>query len=379
VFIEVKGVQFVNKGAELMLYAIIQQLQLLIPNARLILEPGPNSPYDKRAKVGALQKFSMKKGRFDLNKLSYFIPRKIRNWLISSFGIVLESDVDIILDASGFAYGDQWGSTKIKHLCNEILRMNKSDKKYIFLPQALGPFTRDADVTKLAKALPKATLICAREKSSYDNVTKIIGEHSHIVQFGDFTNLVSPIVDKHWLEYPNLMLIIPNYNMMSNRNVDTKWKENYLSLLTECIAIGNMKGMTPVILNHEGNEDEKICTLIRDMSEKDIEIFHEQDSRKVKGIISVAKLIVCSRFHGCVSALSQGVPCLGTSWSHKYEHLFEEYGLNECLLLPTNTGEELESKMSYALEHSSLLSDTPRTLFKKESAAMWDKVVAELK
>lgn len=378
-FIEVKGVQFVNKGAELMLYAVIQQLQIRMPNARLILEPGSNSPYDKRAKVGALQKFSMKKGRFDLNNLSYFIPRRIRSWLINNFGIVLESDVDIILDASGFAYGDQWGSIKIKHLCNEILRVNKRDKKYVFLPQALGPFTRVDDVNRLARALPKATLICAREKSSYDNVTKIIGEHSNTVQFGDFTNLVSPIVDKKWLNYSGLMLIIPNYNMMSDRNVDSKWKENYLTLLTECIAIGNMKGMTPVILNHEGHEDEKICTLIRDMSEKSIEIYHEQDSRKVKGIISVAKLIVCSRFHGCVSALSQGVPCLGTSWSHKYEHLFEEYGLNECLLLPTNSGNELESKMSYALENSSLLSGTPRAHFKNESANLWNKVVSELK
>jgi hypothetical protein len=35
--------------------------------------------------------------------------------------------------------------------------------------------------------------------------------------------------------------------------------------------------------------------------------------------------------------------------------------------------------MSYALEHSLLLSDTPRTLFKKESADMWDKVTAVLK
>ncbi|WP_293748962.1 polysaccharide pyruvyl transferase family protein [uncultured Paraglaciecola sp.] len=377
--IEVKGVQFVNKGAELMLYAVIQQLQDRVPNARLVLEPGPNSPYDKRAKIGALQKFSIKKGRFDLNKLSYFIPKRIRSWLINSFGIVLEADVDIILDASGFAYGDQWGSTKIKHLCNEILRMNKSDKKYIFLPQALGPFTRDVDVSRLRRALPKATLICAREKSSYDSVTNIIGKHSNIVQFGDFTNLVNPIVDQHWRDYTNLMLIIPNYNMMSDRNVDSKWKDNYLSLLAECIKIGDMKGMTPVILNHEGHEDEKICTLIRNMSEKNIEIFHEQDSRKVKGIISVAKLIVCSRFHGCVSALSQGVPCLGTSWSHKYEHLFDEYGLSECLLVPNNSGEQLESKMSYALEHSSLISETPRTIFKKESSDLWDKVVSAIK
>ena len=373
-YVEIKGVQFVNKGAELMLFAILQQLKEALPEARVVLEPGVNSPFDKRMQIGSLQKFSLKKGRFDLNRLTYFVPRKVRNWVLRSFGIITEADIDVVLDASGFAYGDQWPAIKTEHLCGEIVRAFNRNAKYILLPQALGPFNREKDRKAIYRAFPKASRVFAREKTSLQHVEEIIGKSDNLACFGDFTNLVKPVVDQRWQDEENLLLIIPNYNMISPRNSDKRWQDNYVNLMVEAIRLGVERGLTPLILNHEGGEDEKICRLIQQQSAEDVEVYHEDDSLKVKGIISKASLVVCSRFHGCVSALCQGIPCLGTSWSHKYERLFEEYGLADCLLQPTTSPQELENRVVFALEQSVSLSEDPRNQFKSQSRQMWDSV-----
>ena len=59
--IEIKGVQFVNKGAELMMHAIIQQMKVRWPKAEFVLFPHNHSPYYDRGNVGSLQKFNFRK------------------------------------------------------------------------------------------------------------------------------------------------------------------------------------------------------------------------------------------------------------------------------------------------------------------------------
>ena len=45
--------------------------------------------------------------------------------------------------------------------------------------------------------------------------------------------------------------------------------------------------------------------------------------------IANSQFLIGSRFHSLASALSCNVPSLAMGWSHKYQMLFEEYGLAE--------------------------------------------------
>lgn len=373
--IEIKGVQFVNKGAELMLHAILAQVRSKWPNAEFVLEANPNSPYSERIRLGAFQKVSLRKNIFDFNMLTYRLPKSLRISFKHKWGIVTEADIDVILDASGFSYGDQWGSLKIRHLAGELNRAKKNGKKYIFMPQALGPFTRNNDIKYLKENLPKAALICAREEVSYKHISHLIGEKGNLKLFPDFTNLVVGNIPSYYENGKEKVVIIPNSNMINKRNKNTDWINSYLQVLCNSVKVIKKMGFTPVLLNHEGKDDGELCIAINEQFNNSIEIIEEQDPLKVKGIIGASQAIICSRFHGCVSALAQKTPCLGTSWSHKYEQLFSEYSKSESLIQPEDDLNILEDKLKNTIikiNDDDYLSKVER--YKLESKLMWDEI-----
>jgi len=58
--VEIKGTQFVNKGAELMLYAILDQVRRRYPDARVTHVPSFESvPYEKYSRLGIYPKASL--------------------------------------------------------------------------------------------------------------------------------------------------------------------------------------------------------------------------------------------------------------------------------------------------------------------------------
>jgi polysaccharide pyruvyl transferase WcaK-like protein len=376
-FIEIKGVQFVNKGAELMLASVVDRVKQYWPEAEIVLQGNKLSPYKKRALLGAYQKLSLRKNIIDLNFLSYWLPKSFRNQL-KKWGIVTEVDIDVVLDAAGFAYGDQWGAMAVKHLGGELKRYKKSGCKYIFLPQALGPFSRVADQRVLKKSLPSAALICAREKDSYKHVRAVIGDADNLVQFPDFTNAVDGIVPDYWVEGKTKVCFIPNSNMIGARNSNESWKKNYITIMTLLISQVIKKGYKPILLNHEGKGDREICSILNSHFGHTLELIEESEPLKIKGIIGASKAIVCSRFHGCVSSLSQGVVNLGTSWSHKYEELYSEYGVSNLLIDPNGSEEALieliNSLLSPEQPFVEQINDNAAK-YKKITETMWASVV----
>jgi len=377
-YIEIKGVQFVNKGAELMLASVVERIKAYWPDAEIVLEGNPFSPYKSRAKLGAFQKLSLRKNILDLNFIAYWLPMSVRRYL-RKWGIVTEADINVVLDAAGFAYGDQWGALKITHLGGELSRYEKSGCKYIFLPQALGPFTREKDRTTLKLSLPKAALICAREKDSFENIRGLIGDAENLVQMPDFTNAVNGIVPDYWSNGEQKVCFIPNSNMIGVKNQNNNWKRNYIAIMKLLITYVKTQGLTPVLLNHEGEGDRDICNQLNTFFDNSLEVIEESHPLKVKGIIGASKAIVCSRFHGCVSALSQGIPNLGTSWSHKYEQLFNEYGVPELLIDPLADDESLNSLMDKVLNDNETyvsVINSKAAQYKDVTENMWQKVVS---
>jgi len=375
--IELKGVEFENKGAELMLRGILQRLAIHFPDADIALTPGPRASYKLRASISAWQKLSLRKSYLDLNSFAKYIP-KILKLKLKSFGIVTEDDIDIIIDASGFSYSDQWGSDmRVRHAAAEAKRLKHKGGAYIFMPQAMGPFNQQSTQSLIKHGFPHASLVCARDDDTYSYLHNASGGFDSLKQYKDFTNAIKSIVPNDFIDGENKLCLIPNKNMVNPRNNNTQWLSSYVDTFVTFAKLAEKRGLTPFLLNHEGDEDGAVIAQIIESLGTELEVIKENDPLKVKGIIQNSRIAVCSRYHGCISALSSGKPCIGTSWSHKYERLYDEYEARNLLINPNMSETELAHVLDTALDTNSELVariNKQATLFKSETEHLWQEV-----
>ncbi len=342
--IEIKGVQFVNKGAALMLEAIRSRLQAALPGAEIALIPGVNAPFQSIAKFGAWHRFSAPGAPLDLDALSYRLPQRARR-LLRRYGIVTEADVDAVLDASGFAYGAAWGDAALASTARELTRLELHGKPYVFLPQAFGPFDDSPATRAFGRSLGAAALVCAREPRSRDHVASIapsLGDRLAVVP--DITIGLAGSSDaaaRHGVDQ-GTALVVPNVHMQDERNPDPAWRQGYLPLLTALARRLAERGFTVRVVNHEGAADAALCAALAEATGSG-PVITEEDPVALKGVVGGAGFVVSSRYHGCVNALSQAVPCLGTSWSHKYAALFDDFGAGGQLLTSCDVAAALRS------------------------------------
>ncbi|PTX10671.1 colanic acid/amylovoran biosynthesis protein [Pontibacter mucosus] len=309
-----------NKGAHLMLEAVKQQFNQHNITLAISWDSG-GVGYRKAKELGLFYLPPNLGKKAVVFKLIKHLPKTVRR----SFNIILDEEVDVILDGSGFAYGDFWGANKpLRRFQNVLAGKTSRNAKSILLPQALGPFDDDKVRRSFNKVLDKSDLVFVRDEQSMEYMINAYGLQQKFILAPDFTNLVDAGPEQNYPE--GEICLIPNYKMF------TQDKEAYMSFLIKVRIFLKNQDKKVYYLIHEGERDKEIAKELNRSLALNDPIVEEFDPIKIKNRIKSADLIIVSRFHGLVSALSQGVPAITTSWSHKYQILMKEYDQEDALI-----------------------------------------------
>lgn len=324
--IEIRKGGFVNKGAELMLLGALDQLRANFPAAEFVMAAQPiSAPYKKRAQLGFYQKLNFWRCHVQWGLVIGLVPGKIR----SLFGIVSEREIDAVIDIAGFAYGDACALRNTLELADSCRRWKRQGTKVILMPQAFGPFTGAKIRHAIQSALRDADLIFARDSASFQHLHDLHPCSDKIFLAPDFTQLVEGQGCDPLMGEERQVCIVPNSRMIDKTS--SADGAAYLALLVK-LARQLRQDNRVFFLIHEGEGDRQIADQVNRELGDSLPTIAEPDPLRTKGIIGRCDLVISSRFHALVSALSQGVPALGTGWSHKYQMLFEDYGFPEGLL-----------------------------------------------
>ena len=377
-FYEVQGVEFVNKGAELMLRAIVQHLQAVDGQARVAADLSRRyRNAEGRAKAN-LEYLTWVNNRLPksgtiVNGLAGLLPKTTRR----NLQLVLNQEIEVLLDASGFSYTDQWGAPYARSMADKLSRLKAEGKKIILLPQAFGPFTDPGVRSAFAVILENSDLVFARDRVSYDYVAEFTGTEGKLNLAPDFTNLVKGRVPANFTPQEKSVCIIPNVRMLDKTTPEVG--EKYLTFIANCIQCLFDLDLQPFIMVHQTGKDYEIALDLQQQFGERLKVIAETDPLAIKGIIGQCYAVISSRFHGIVSSLSQGIPCLATGWSHKYQMLFADYRCPQLLMNPLFEPEEIKAKIALVTTEPSR-TEIAATIQqaaqeqKELSKSMWEQV-----
>lgn len=358
----IQGAGFDNKGAEAMLRTVQREIGRRVPGACFHMLV--SSLERQFAQMAGLLPTVRSSNREELLG-SNLIIRGRRAWeflhnadfrraMMTSRGTAREilkmKPFDAIIDISGYAYGDAWNVGLCKDTWAWIEYCRKYNKPYIFLPQAWGPFTKNG-MAKWARRLSEgASLLFVRDQESLDHLSSLSGKPSDTIRMapdivfrfqGAHPNVGSSILRDLgvYIESRPLFGIVPHKGIYKRtQGISTKNKYmQFLAKIANCCIddFGASVVLLPNQINvpgKNGPDDRFLCGIIESQIKQNKYCFTIRDyhrSETIHSILSHLDLLIASRFHSLVFALSSGIPVIALGWSHKYTELLGSFGLSD--------------------------------------------------
>lgn len=370
--IVLSGVGVANKGAELMTYAVLQEIEKKYPQATVYVSTYVLDPYGINYIDTSLKlKFVPYHSLIRLcNKLKLYFFKDI-------FSACSVPKADFFIDFSGFLFSDQFNLTskQVDKWCRTLKNYHDQGTRICFLSQAFGPITKE-NTKRVIKCISEyADLVVAREKVSYTFLKEFGFPSEKLYLYTDFTSTVQPVLAQQYSHLRDGICIIPNERMVSMGIISI---DEYIKFLNCVSKKAQSFGKTVFFLNHGGVQDYELAKRCSQSLETQVEVIQNINALEVKGVLSSSYLCISSRFHGVASSLNCNVPCLATSWSHKYKELFSDYNINGCIL-NLNDLDSVIDKLEEYLDPSNnentrkILSEVHPKI-KKQADQMWTLV-----
>lgn len=368
--IEIHGTGTHNRGAELMAVAIAERLRGSFPGVRLVVPPGFGN-FEARARHGFWTTWEFSK-RWQ-SRLSVAGIQRYSPGIDEASGIVDPASIDVVLDASGFSFSDKWGPKGARHLHRKMTRTARARKPLVLLPQAFGPFTDPQTASATRKLCERASLVCARDARSREELLKLATLPTLRV-YPDFTVGIRPLRPAALRVPESFAAIVPNQRMVDKGEAG----EAYLGFLVKAARSLELRGLNPVFLLHDANDDRKVVAALKERG-LSLPVIEHEDARVLKAILAKANLVLGSRFHALVSTLSQGLPAIAAGWSHKYPELYQDFGCPELLIADLNDEALLEASINRLADPEQRAGYRDRLAqaadrIKQKNEAMWGEV-----
>lgn len=219
---------------------------------------------------------------------------------------------DVILDSgAGDSFSDIYGLKRLLHIVYANSTAFRLGLPILMGPQTVGPFNSRIGRWAARNALGHVTLIQTRDSASARYVQSL-GRHAVTA-----TDVVFMLPRHTYSKTRDVILNISGILWFSNRHMPMA---NYRREVKALLLGLKARGRTVSLLAHVLDEDEAaIKSLQEDLVEDKHEVLAPKSVDDVRQILASSQLVIGSRMHACLNALSTGTPTIAWAYSRKFE------------------------------------------------------------
>lgn len=251
---------------------------------------------------------------------------------------------DLVVDLYGICFCDNlekrsysyWSMRARKLKFQPILHLaKKMGKRVIKNTASFGPMeTVYNQKSAQYSAGHLYDVFCAREVQSRIALRKVIGDKYEVLLSPDTANLM-PF---------SVQLRKNRVGISASHQIIKQWKspEGYVECIVQLGKLIHELGAEIVFLPNEydptkADNDVAVCRQIQEalaaegVPSEILDVLH-MTSTQLKNEIAACEVVVASRYHTCVAALSSGTPVLVLGWHYKYRELLGLYSQSRWLI-----------------------------------------------
>lgn len=358
----------VNLGDALMLNEVLRRISSWESGGLQATIRPESGSYNDRAKLGLQQHMLQGRRNRLFGAVGYPVIKRYRK----KYGITVDEDLAAVFNFMGYRYFDV-GARETRIDGEIAVRQAQQGVPTILLPQAYGPFGSERIRTDAKKFFDTCALVYARDERSADEVESLGSKRPPVVPDVTIASLQGKSPRK---DLKDRVCVVPNVWMVER--VEKSVSDAYVNFISNAVKTSEKLGCSSFILCHAAFQDYELAKKIKEAVGFDIEIVSECSPEDAKAIIGECRLVIGSRYHALVAALSQNVPVIATSWAHKYEGLLSYYNKPEWLISPTDLG-QMQDILEFVLKGGSLTEVKAHLAEVNKKAIialnqMWDEV-----
>lgn len=289
------GVQALAEGSKQLVLSVFPDCEVVYLSY--------STDIDKRFRPGAK----------NLLLASIGLNRRLLDWL-RSFDLVVDT-------GAGDSFSDIYGARRLMEMSALRLLVKRADVPFVMGPQTIGPFN-----SKLGRLLARlsvrgAAAVLARDSAGFSNSSTIY--KGPIFQTCDVAFLIPP---NPAVERSGVLFNVSGLLWNDNPHVDSHF---YRRQVEEFARMAIDSGYKVTLLAHvlesqNSDSDSLALKQLQQILGGTVDCYEPKDLYEVRSMIAQSQVVVASRMHASLNALSQGIPTVSWGYSDKFRPLLED-------------------------------------------------------